>query len=1655
MKNLKKQLKKRIAAFTMALAVFWGIFPYTGFTTVYAEEKASEEENGEERAFEEESEKETVSGGDSTADTHTVTFVKTGDGFISVGQGEWGNGCITVEAGTDLTISLLPAEGKQIAKVVINGIVQSPEAFVPLQDGSYQYTLSSINDDYIIEAVFSDVLTDAGMGIVITNQNGEAVIPDAENICYAEKFVISVPGKKIGIDAGAWWRYQQELVVSGSANLGVVFVRDENQWFGTGKKVVISPELRLIIDSGIPQFEGVEDEIWLTAESTSAHIFGKINEENPAYLVWSGEEWHTLPEIAQIPGENRVSLAEDGSFAINLAMQGEAKVYYLYAVDKAGHFSVKQVNLYRDNTIPVVTGISIEAPNTLNLFPYGNFGSSSLTLQVTANDAAIPNASGRAAGIKAIEVYAGNDSVPSYVKQVENPVSNDSSINIRVTVLAGDSEKFAELKELRIVAVDGAGNRSVEYRLNDAMAVMGASSSLLMLEDNKPVIVVTPQQASLYTDFDIAPHRYWYKDIPDIGYTVSDLYGNKMGSGLQEGKVFLNGVQIPKYDKNYVTAGYLATSQTERDTIRKEDLAFMQEGENIVRVGFIDRAGNEAYAEQAICLDTQAPKVSGFEAAAFITRPSGYYAGTEIQVTVSAEDVTQDKAGKTFLASGVKDITLIVNGEEYQTLPASDGRAVFTIPQNGLEEGERQVIKSIAAYAVDNVGNKSELCALNASNSNFAANRDLLIETVRPQITLEADAGYIGTGDAVYSNVDTTFTIYVSDNDSGIYSTVVSLNGTEMIEDVKTDKEKVTEDSYTVSTGAAGIGQTSTGRYTLSVTVTDNAGNTNTMTKEIYRDEEAPKITRFEMLSAGNIEAEGTDLFFDTTDYGYYFGENARIAVYATDGTGEQGSGIKEIRYYTVSADGIKSGEKAVKSEDGKSAVLIIPAGFKGQLYACAYDQLGNCDGYVSPNGVIVEGAEKHNAEEHILFGKPESAFRNKENQEVYAGDVEVEITVRDTFSGIQSVEWSVTAPNDSSANQSGKVVIDNMGKFTLDNSAGFSVVKTDKNLVTEVKKSIKITGNSNDIVLHVVMTDRAGNKSEKDITFGIDKTEPIIDIIFDNNTPDAEYTTMFREERTATITVLERNFNPDDIRIDIVNTEGEVPVISEWTTQENPDNPDETKNSATVIFSADGDYTVAVSGHDSAGNEAETVSAEAFTIDKTMPVITVTYNSEKAVSEKYYAETRTAVIRIEEHNFSEERVGIHSGGTLPSISGWHNEGDVHTATITFDADGLYRFDVNFTDMAGNEADTWAGAEFYVDKTSPLIEITGVEHFSANNGDVIPQISFSDDNFDAERVVIELTGANRGSVRPEGTFSGQENGQVFTFQNFPVEQSCDDIYTLTATVADRAGNEETAAITFSVNRFGSVYVFDNSLKEIEGKYIQEETDVKLTEVNVDALEHETIKVAVNENGVSRELTEGIDYTVTEVGGNGNWYRYDYVLNHSLFAGDGRYIVTLYSEDVAGNINENIDEDKKAEIRFGIDKTAPVVIPIDIEDNGQYAVDVKSATIAISDNLVLEEVKIIIDNEECEYEVDGDNYIFDIPSGKERKDIIISAQDAAGNTTFYNVEGILVTTNVFVRWYQNKPLFTLTVAAGALSLVVVTGLSVAHGSGSIRIKRKKR
>ena len=580
-------------------------------------------------------------------------------------------------------------------------------------------------------------------------------------------------------------------------------------------------------------------------------------------------------------------------------------------------------------------------------------------------------------------------------------------------------------------------------------------------------------------------------------------------------------------------------------------------------------------------------------------------------------------------------------------------------------------------------------------------------------------------------------------------------------------------------------------------------------------------------------------------------------------------------------------------------------------------------------------------------------------------------------------------------------------------------------------------------------MTDRAGNTSEEQIKFSIDKKAPEITIVYgEDEVHDETYTDFFNTKRTATITVKERNFRASDVVFAITNTDKTIPTVdlkkdATWTTTEDAENPDETIHVATVPYTVDGDYTFDMSYKDNAENPANVIEQHKFTIDMTKPAVTVVYDNNSAQNGNYYKADRTATITIKEHNFDAERVKVigvatdnGTATTYPTTSAWKDNGDdTHTATIAYTADSKYTFDIEFNDKANNSIDDYVAEEFYVDKTAPNLSISGVADKSANNGDIIPVITYSDTNFNKDAVTIELSGANNGKVDYKGAYADITNGQTYTYENFEKVQKVDDIYTLAAKLTDKAGNETTMTITFSANRFGSVYDLNN-VKDIITKYLQTEQDIVFTETNVDSLEREGIVLKLTKNGTPTTLVEGTDYTVDVSGGNGQWSVYKYTVKKSLFKDDGRYSISIYSKDAAGNVNENIDESKEAEISFGIDKTEPVVIPIDLESGKQYPVEGKKVTIDIKDNLVLENVKIYLNDKEIEYTVEGESYTFFVPESNSVQDVKVVAVDAAGNTYELKVEDFLVSTNIFVRWYNNTPLFI-----GSIVGVVLLGVGI--------------
>lgn len=175
--------------------------------------------------------------------------------------------------------------------------------------------------------------------------------------------------------------------------------------------------------------------------------------------------------------------------------------------------------------------------------------------------------------------------------------------------------------------------------------------------------------------------------------------------------------------------------------------------------------------------------------------------------------------------------------------------------------------------------------------------------------------------------------------------------------------------------------------------------------------------------------------------------------------------------------------------------------------------------------------------------------------------------------------------------------------------------------------------------------------------------------------------------------------------------------------------------------------------------------------MDKTVPVIKVSYNNNSAQNGNYYKAARTATITVTEHNFDPSKITVSttaSAGGAPSIGGWANSGDTHTANVVFNHDADYTFTVSGLDLADNKAADYAQDKFTVDLKNPEVKITGVKDKSANNGTVAPRISISDTNFIASGVKITLKGVNKGEIKIDSlaSISSSAIGMNVIFKDF-------------------------------------------------------------------------------------------------------------------------------------------------------------------------------------------------------------------------------------------------------------------------------------------------
>lgn len=766
---------------------------------------------------------------------------------------------------------------------------------------------------------------------------------------------------------------------------------------------------------------------------------------------------------------------------------------------------------------------------------------------------------------------------------------------------------------------------------------------------------------------------------------------------------------------------------------------------------------------------------------------------------------------------------------------------------------------------------------------------------------------------------------------------------------------------------------------------------------------------------------------------------------------------------------------------------LSANTNMKAVVYVMVTDVAGNVS-YARTDGVVFDNI----APTYEIGKLPDSIISitlPEPNGEVglYNGDVPFNVTVNDAdtdgiAAGIDRIKVTISGTGSNENDLYQKVInvtvdANSNGKDAEQENPITSFRSEDIGLPNfptriTVDNTFIIPGNFNSNYLSVLVEvwDRAGNycSNKNDLTYlAIDSVQPHIQVVYNDeevNFTNEKYLGN-NQNREATILITELNFDSRKVDFSNILLDGKtLPVSPTFFAEAYDAHGDVITWKAVVDFTEDGDYSFNISCTDLATNEDDGWSCKSeyptkyWTIDNTKPTIHVAMSNSNVNNGMYFSDDRLATVTITERNFESKEVDWT--GITYSLDGYKMPNGAPAAklvtsddktyervyTISFTTEGEYTFDVDYTDLAGNQAEAYvcravSHREFIIDKTAPEIDILNVADQTAYNGTVEPVINYSDRYRGELTPSIRLTGVKNGVVNFTPAKEDYTSyGKKLTYSNFAYTKDTDDIYTLSVTMADMAGNLTSKTISFSVNRFGSTYDL-SALEDILGKYLREEQDIVFTETNVNELDHETLLIKVIKNGTPTALVEGEDYTVEKTGGDGLWSVYKYTIKKELFSTDGYYTISIYSVDGAGNVNENDDETKQAEIAFTIDKTAPVIVPIDFEDDTPYAEDPKTVTVEIKDNLLLDDVKILLNGEEIDYTVDGDNYTFDIPQSNSKQDAEIVAVDAAGNEYPIEVKNFLVNTNLFVRWFNNTPLFIGSLAGVVLLILVLTSLAL--------------
>jgi hypothetical protein len=1163
--------------------------------------------------------------------------------------------------------------------------------------------------------------------------------------------------------------------------------------------------------------------------------FGNYAKEDIELVV----EAEDISETDYVSGVKSVSLSNGNSNIAELSSPNEANEYVfviskntkfdnmlITAVDKDGFdktINVKdQITEMKKNTItvesepPEVTfdtseSSAIEENEEEKIYLYNKEGG---VLTVNVNDD--KHNDGICSGIGSVEITDEYDGITNTLHSETFTENQENAYDFPIDV----STLSDGIHHIKVMVTDNAGNNCDPY---PAVQVIGIDElppdGTISAEKNNAKEI----NGDLWFDKDEIV-TFHVDAKPDV-------------SGIESIRLWINGIE-KNFTRNDIQTdknGYFVIVDT-----TGIDYNYETEHKYVVTGDITDVAGNSASLEPCtVYIDCEPPSINKFtvlkESSALDkilnVLSFGAYSNDSLIFKAYVSDVDFD--------SGIDHVKIKYNGldEEREMKDEGDGVYSYKIPV-----GTKVFQSNIIVTAYDKYG-KSSLSCPNIENADqgkgVSDNVFAMIETEKPKVTISKPKGdgIVRDDKQIWFNSNKNISITIYDKDSGIRNADIEVNGIDVTADKngtiipkisateaakKRDNEK---HIYTFDTDyfTKIAGESLNGEYEVKVSVVDNAGNVNSKESFTYHiDNRSPNVDRFEFLPATSDNISETSEYIEYLEYGYYFKKNFIANIHISDSA--PSSGLNKAEYRLVSYDNgelkeEKTGEVIIS--DG-IVHIDIPAGFKGQIFVKAFDNVGNYSDEETPKAFVAEDIPP----EINISGIGDSRYSDANGNKLFTDDIAVTVTITDTKSGIREIGYYQTSEIDGFER---RVLEVDGTSVEVDSEIGDGWIVTNKdvNLVTEITKTFIFDKDNNDITLVFDAMDNSGNVNEivQSETFTIDKTAPIINVDINGGVNNTIYYNA-GNRAVITIDVIERNFDAGLIQASIENAyNGNIPNISFQDLSA-------TEHRAVVTFS-EGDYTFDIRGTDLGGHSAEVnldyEKVRRFYVDETPPVVEENFSDFVSRDTENYLNTeKTAVIKITEHNFDPNLVGLKilkkDAGTehnendltdvtysMVSMADWSDDNDTHTISIKFDDDAVYRIEISPSDPSGNTSDYRSSEIFEIDTTLPVVSAKNGSFVDEKNAvefldiypydrkdESVPTVEFTDVNFDYIKYSLTVytpeytNGRELSEVKPVSVYfdsdkdkSGIYEKNLFTLPDF----SKDGVYALELIAVDKAGNE--------------------------------------------------------------------------------------------------------------------------------------------------------------------------------------------------------------------------------------------------------------------------